>query len=227
MQSSCIRTVRYITDGSNRLQLSSSFIDTGDTCITINTLTSIFHHETGTSVYLNTVVRILVSILRVHTFCQRSKAVSKFCITFLFLTFFRSQLAFAGDIIQCFININITGSLIQQRTAGIQLRLDGSQHIVNCRELNNGFTELLTVFSVCQSLIVCSLTQSDRLCGDTQTRTIHQGHDIFNQTELAFTAKFSFCILVNQFTSRRTMDTQLVLNTTNVYTTIVLVINEH
>ena len=161
MQSSSISSVSYITDSSNSLQLSSTFVNACDTSITVNTLTSIFHHETRTTMYLNTIVCILVSIFRVHTFCQWSKAVGQFCIAFLFLTFFRSQLAFTSDIIQSFIDIYIARSLIQQSTTSIKFCLDGSQHIVYSRELDNGFTKLLTVFCISQSLIVCSLAQTN------------------------------------------------------------------
>ena len=62
---------------------------------------------------LDTVVCVLVGIFGVHTFCQRGERVGQFGIFFLFLTFFRSQLAFTGDVVQCFVDIYITGSLIQ------------------------------------------------------------------------------------------------------------------
>ena len=41
----------------------------------------------------------------------------------------------------------------------------------------------------------------------TQTRTIHQGHYVFNQTELTVTAKFGFRVLVKQFAGRRAVAT--------------------
>ena len=132
--------------------------------------------------YLDTVVCILVGIFRIHTFCQRSKAVGQFCITFLFLTFFRSQLAFTGNVIQGFVDVHVTRSLIQQRTACIQFCLDGSQHVIHSREFDNCLAELLTVFCVRQSLIISSLAQTYRLSGNTQAGTVHQRHDVFNQT---------------------------------------------
>ena len=156
---------------------------------------------------LDTVVSILISVFRVHTFGKRSEAVCQFGVFLLFQTFFRSQFAFAGDVIQCFVDVYVAGCLIKQCTSGIQFSFHNGQHVVYGRELDNCFSELLAVFGIRQSFVVSSLAQSYRLCGDTQTGTVHQGHYVFDQTEFAVTAKFGFCILINQFAGRRTVNT--------------------
>ena len=157
--------------------------------------------------YLYTVVSILVGIFGVHTFGKRSEAVGQFGVFLLFLTFFRSQFTFAGDVIQCFVDVYVACCLIQQCTSCIQLALHDGKHIINSREFDNCLSELFAVFGISQSFVVSSLAQSYRLCGNTQTGTVHQRHYIFNQAKLTVTAKFSFCILVYQFASRRTVDT--------------------
>ena len=176
---------------------------------------------------LDTVICVLVGIFGVHTFCQRSKRVGQFGIFLLFLTFFRSQLTFTGDVVQRFVDIYIARSLVQQCAAGIQLRFHDRQHVINSREFDNGFAELFAFLCVSQSFVVGGLAQTDRLCGDTQTGTIHQRHYIFDQTQFAVPAKFGFRIFVNQLASRRTVDTQLVFNTADIYATLTLVIDEH
>ena len=102
-----IRTVGDVADGGYRLQLCSTFVDAGDTCIAINALTGIFQHEAGTAVNLDTVVSILVGVFGVHTFCQRCEGIGQFGIFLLFLTFFRSQFAFAGDVVQCLVDVYV------------------------------------------------------------------------------------------------------------------------
>ena len=106
-QGSGIRTVGDVADSGYRLQLRSTFVDAGDTCVTINALTSIFQHETGTAVNLDAVVSVLVGIFGVHTFGQRSERIGQFGIFLLFLTFFRGQFAFAGDIVQCLVDVYV------------------------------------------------------------------------------------------------------------------------
>ena len=200
-QDRSISTVCYVADGSNRLQLGSTFVDAGDTCVAVDALASIFHHEARTTVNLNTVVSVLVGIFRVHTFGQRCKGIGHLGVALLLLTFFGRQLAFAGDVIQGFVDVNITRSLVKQRATSVEFCLHGRQHVVYGRELDDGFAKLLAVLGVGQTFVVGCLAEADRLCGDTQTGTIHQRHYVFNQTQLAVTAKFGLGILINQFAS--------------------------
>ena len=58
-----IEAICDVTTCGNSLQLRGSLIDRENTCITIETLTSIFEHEARTTMHLNTIVSILVSIL--------------------------------------------------------------------------------------------------------------------------------------------------------------------
>lgn len=94
-------------------------------------------------------------------------------------------------------------------------------------ELDDGFTELFAVFGISQPFVVGSLRQTYGLSGDTQTGAVHQRHYVFNQTELAVAAKFALRILVDQFASGRTVDTQFVFDAAHVYTAVTLVVDEH
>ena len=67
----------------------------------------------------------------------------------------------------------------------------------------------------------------DTLSCNTQTGTVHQSHHGLNQTETGVTAKLCLGILVNQLAGRRTVNTQLVLDVTNGYATITLVVDKH
>ena len=138
--------------------------------------------------HLDTVVSILVGVFRIHTLGQWRKTVGQFGILLLFGTLFRRQLAFAGYVVQCLVNIHITRSLVQQRATCVQLGFHRGQHVIYGREVDDGLTELFTVFRVCQSLVVGRLTQPYRLCGDAEACTVHQCHDILYQTQLAASA---------------------------------------
>ena len=131
---------------------------------------------------LDTVVGVLVGILRVHTLCQRCERVSQLSETLLLLTLLRCQFTLTSDVVQRFVNIHVTRSLIEQRTTRIKLRLHQGQHIIDSRELDDRLTELLTLLGIGQSLVVSRLAQTYRLRGDTQTGTVHQGHHILDQT---------------------------------------------
>ena len=148
---------------------------------------------------LDTVVGVLVGIFGVHTLGQRCEGVGHLGEAFLLLTFFGRQLAFAGDVVQCLVDVDVARSLVEQRAAGVELGLHRSQHVVNGGELDDGLAELLAVFGIGQTFVVGCLAEADRLGGDTQTGTVHQCHHIFDQTQLAVTAKFGLGVLVNQF----------------------------
>ena len=106
---------------------------------------------------LDAVVSILIGIFRVHTFCQRSEGVGKFGILLLFLAFFRSQFAFASNVVQRFVDVNVAGSLVQLGASCIQLSFHNSQHVIYSREFDDGLAELLAVFGIGQTFVVGSL----------------------------------------------------------------------
>ena len=176
---------------------------------------------------LNTVVSVLVGKLTAHAFAQRGEGVSQFSECFLFGTFFRSQFALLGNVVQCFVNVYETGCLVQQWTGSIQFGFHQRKHFGHGGEFDDCLTELFTIFGISQSFIVSSLWQSYRLSGNTQAGTVHQRHYIFDQTQFAVTAKFGLGIFIYQLAGRRAFDTHFVLNTAYVYSTIALVVDEH
>ncbi len=76
--------------------------------------------------------------------------------------------------------------------------------------------------SVCQSFVVGHLADTDRLSGDAEACTVHEGHHVLDETELAATAEFCLGVLVNEFASRASVNTELVFDTANVHATVLL-----
>ncbi|VTY05153.1 Uncharacterised protein [Prevotella melaninogenica] len=222
-----VGAVGDVAHGSNNLQLCCTLVDREDTCITIQTLTLVLHDETRTTMDRDRVVGCLVSILRVDTLCQWCKGISKAGIFLHFLTLFRGEFLVTCNIFQCLVDINIASSLVQERTTCIEFSLHTREHIVDSREVDNLLTELCTILSVSQALVISLLLKADRLCCDTEASTIHQRHHILDKTHSAATTELCLCILVNKFAGRRAVDTKFVLNVAYVNTAITLVIDEH
>ena len=142
------------------MQLRCSLINRSDTRITSITLDGIVHHEARSAVNLERIIGILVAILRIHPLCQGSQGVGQFIVGLHFGTFLGSQFPLARNIFKCLVNVDGTGTMVEQCAAGIELRLDRSQHIVNGGHFNDCFTELLTVTSVRQPFVVGGLGQT-------------------------------------------------------------------
>ena len=70
-------TVRDIADGCHNLKLCRTLVDREDTCVAIQTLTLILHDEARTTMHLDSVVSVLVGILRIHALCQRCESIGK------------------------------------------------------------------------------------------------------------------------------------------------------
>ena len=148
--------------------------------------------------YLNAVVGILVGVLGVHTLGQRGEAVGQFGVELLLLALLGCEFALAGNVVEGFVDVYVAAGLVQQSTTGVELGLHDGEHVVNGREVDDFLAELLTVGSIGQRLVVGSLAQTHTLGGDTQTGTVHQGHNVFNQTQLAVAAKLGVSVLVHQ-----------------------------
>ena len=173
------------------------------------------------------VVGSLVSILRVDTLCQWCKGISKASVLLHLLTLLRGELLVTCDIFQSLVDIDVAGSLIQERTTSIEFCLHTREHIVDSWEVDNLLAELCTILSISQALVVSLLLKTNRLCSDTKASTIHQCHYVLDKTHSAATTELCLCILVNKFAGRRTVDTEFVLNVAYVNTAITLVIDEH
>ena len=222
-----IKTIGHITDGCHGLQLSCTLVDACNACVAINTLASIFQHETTTTVNLNTVVGVLVGILGVHALGQRCEGIGQTLILLQFLAFLCSKFALACNIFQCFVNVHITGCLVKQGTSGIQLGLDIRNHFGHSGEFNNGLTELLTVASIGNGFVIGCLAQPHALGCDAKACAVHQRHHIFDKSKLAVTAQLTLGVLIYKLAGRRTVDTHFILNSTYVHTAVFLVIDEH
>ena len=177
--------------------------------------------------HLNAVVRVLVGILTVHAFSQRCKRIGQTAVLFEFRTLFGIEFAFAADVLQCLIDIDIACCLVKQCTTGIETSLDIGNHFCHSRELDDGFAELLAVCSICHSLVISSLRKTYALSSNAQTSTIHQRHYIFDETKFAVTTEFALRILVDEFAGWTSVDAKFVLDATNINTAIALVVDEH
>ena len=143
-----ISTVGDVADGCYNLELGSTFVDGEDTCITEQALTLVLHNEARTSVYRDGIVSILVGILRVHTLGQRREGIGQAGVLLEFLTLLGSELAVTLNVFECFVDVDVTSRLIQERTTGIQLGLHRSQHIIDSGEVDDLLTELGTLLGI-------------------------------------------------------------------------------
>ena len=176
---------------------------------------------------LDAIVTILVGILRVHTLCQRRKGIGQTAIFLQFLTFLGFQFTLAGNVFQSLVYIDITSGLIQQSATSIKASLNIANHLSYSRELDNGLTKLLTIASIGNRFIICGLRKTNRLSCNTQASTIHQGHNVLDQSKLAIATKFTLGILINKFAGWTSMNTEFVLDTAHIDSAIAFVIDKH
>ena len=93
--------------------------------------------------------------------------------------------------------------------------------------MNNLLAELAAVSRIGQSLVIGGLAQAHALCGNAQAGAVHQGHDIFDEAQLAVAAEFGMSVLVHQLAGGRAVNAQLVLNAAHAHAALALVINKH
>ena len=163
------------------LQLRGTLIDGENARVAIQALALIFHDEARPSVDRDGVVGILVGIFRVHSLGQRRESIGHALIFLHLLAFLRGEGAFAGNILQCLVNVDVTCRLIKQRAACIQLGLHARNHIIHRRERDNLLAELSTFLGIVETLAIGFLLHAHALCRYTQTGTIHQRHHIFDE----------------------------------------------
>ena len=152
--------------------------------------------------YLDGVVCVLVGILRVHTLSKRGECVGKARVLLQFCALLRCELALARDVLKSLVDVYVACCLIEDRTTGVELSLDACNHVVNSRELNDGCVELLALASILQSLVVSSLANAYRLCGDAETCAVHESHYVLDKSEACRTAEFCLRVLVNKLAGR-------------------------
>ncbi|MCL4102882.1 hypothetical protein MMG03_002492 [Fibrobacter succinogenes] len=176
---------------------------------------------------LDAVVAVDVGVFGIHALGERSAGRCQLVVQLQFSLFFIGELAGAFDIFKRLVDVDIASCLVKEGAASVQASLHVGKHFVDAGEVDDSLVELLTVLGVGESFVVGSLADTHCLCSDTETGSVHEGHHVLDETELATAAEFCLSVLVNQFAGRRTVDTHLVFNTTNIDATVALVVDEH
>ena len=78
-----------------------------------------------------------------------------------------------------------------------------------------------------ESFVVGHLADAHGLCGNAEACTVHEGHHVLDEAELAAATEFSFRVLVDKFASRASVDAELVLDAAHVHAAVALVVDEH
>jgi len=217
----------HVREGRNRLQLRRTFVNGGDTSIAVEALASVFKHVARTAVNLDTVVAVLVCVFGVHALGERRASGSELLVKLEFLLFVVGELAGAFDVFEALVDVDVTCCLVQEGAACIEASLDVRDHFVDGREVHDSLTELLTVLGVGESFVVSHLADTHRLSGNAEACTVHEGHHVLDETELAAATEFSLGVLIDKFAGRASVDAELVFDAANVNATVTLVVNEH
>ena len=175
----------------------------------------------------DSIVGVLVGILGVHALGQRRESIGQTAVFLHLSAFLGRQGTLALDVLKALVDVHITGSHVKQGTTCINLRFHARKHVVNRREFDNRLVELLTLVGVFQSLVVSLLSQTDGLCSNAQTGTIHQSHDILDKPQTGLTAKFGFGVFVGQFAGRGAVDAEFMLDVAHIDAALTLVVDEH
>ena len=80
--------------------------------------------------------------------------------------------------------------------------------------------ESLLAHRVGESFVVCHLADTHGLCGNAETGSVHEGHHVLDEAELAATAEFCLGVLVDKFASRASVDAELVFDAAHVHATV-------
>ena len=76
---------------------------------------------------------------------KRRASGSELLVKLEFLLFVVRELAFAFDVFETLVNVNVACCLVEESTASVQTGLDVRNHFIDSREVDDGLTELLTV----------------------------------------------------------------------------------
>ena len=169
----------------------------------------------------------LVGVFGVDTLCQGCERIGQTGIFLHLLAFLRCELLVTRNVFQCFVEVDVACRLIQKGTAGIEFRLHAGEHIVDSRERDDLLSELCALLGVCQSFVVGLLLDTDRLCGDAETRAVHQCHHVLDEAHACVAAELCLRILIDQFAGRRAVDAEFVFDVAHVNASVALVIDEH
>ena len=222
-----VGTGGHVRESRNRLQLRRTFVNRGDTGVAVQALASVFEHVAGTAVNLDAVVSVQVGVFGVHTLGKRSAGAGELVIKLEFCLFFVGELAFAFDVFETLVDIDVACCLVEEGTASVETGLDVRNHFIDGREVHDCLAELLAVLGVGESFVVGHLADAHGLGGNAEACTVHEGHHVLDEAELAATAEFCLRVLVDKFASRASVNAELVFDAANVHATIALVVDEH
>ena len=216
-----------VREGGNRLQLRRAFVNGGDACVAVEALAGVFEHVARTAVNLDAVVGVQVGVFGVHALGQRRACTGELLIELEFGLLLVSELTGALDVFEALVDVHVAGCLVQECAAGIKAGLDVGKHFVHSREVYDGLAELLAVLGVGESFVVGHLADAHGLSGNAETCTVHEGHHVLDEAELAAATEFRLRVLIDKFASRASVNAELVFDATNINATIALVVDEH
>ena len=211
-----------VREGGNRLQLRRAFVNGGDACVAVEALAGVFEHVAGTAVHLDAVVGVQVGVFGVHALRKRSACGGELLVTLEFRLFLVGELAGALDVLEALVDVHVAGCLVQECAACVEACLDVGNHLVHSREVHDGLAELLAVLGVGESFVVGHLADTHGLCGNTETCTVHEGHHVLDEAELAAATEFRLRVLVDKFAGRASVDAELVLDAAHVHAAVFL-----
>ena len=132
------------------------------------------------------IVGVLVGVFRVHTLRQWREGIGQAHVFLLLGAFFGRKFVFACDVVECFVDVYIACRLVENATSCIQFGLHAREHVVHGREVDDVCFKLSTFASVVQSFGIGGLRHANALCGDTQTGTVHQCHNVLDEAQTRF-----------------------------------------
>ena len=176
---------------------------------------------------LDAVVSVLVAVFAAEAFSHGGEGVGQAVVLLAFLAFLRGEGAFAGDVFEGFVEVDVAGAFVEQSAGSVEFGLDYGDHFSHSGEFDDGFAELATVLGVSEGFAVSDFGAANALSGDAEAGAVHQGHYVFDKTHTAGAAEFGGSVLVNEFASGRAFDTHLVFDAAHGNATVALVVDEH
>ena len=216
-----------VREGGDRLQLRRAFVNGGDACIAVEALAGVFEHVARTTVNLDAVVGVQVGVFGVHALRERCASRSELLVKLEFSLLLVGELAGALDVFEALVDIYIAGCLVQECTASVEASLDVGNHLIDGREVHDGLAELLAVLGIGESFVVGHLADAHGLSGNAEACTVHEGHHVLDEAELAAATEFRLRVLIDKFAGRASVDAELVLDAAHVHAAVALVVDEH
>ena len=180
-----------VREGGNRLQLRRAFVNRSNTSVAVETLTGVFEHVAGTAVNLDAVVGVQVGVFGVLALRKRRASRSEFLVELEFRLLLVGELAGAFDVLEALVDVHVAGYLVQECAACVEACLDVRNHLVDGGEVHDDLAELLAVLGVGESFVVSHLADAHGLCCNAEACTVHEGHHVLDETELAAATEFS------------------------------------